>query len=285
MMTIYSHLRNISEFTWKTSLPSVLLFMMFSQPSKAQNDSWRSSTWQVGAGRTFLYDDYISPVSYNAGSMRVSWEFFRPIGKTEEEVESNESKWYEKFELHFVPAATQTNSGSWFFHLQGDIQNTVFYQFAGDRNWYLRAGGYLGIRGGGRFVYQDRNNPGTADMMTDIGGSFMGGYRFRLWNRNMHFRYVCSLPIVGLAFAPEYTESYYEIFSLNNYKNTVKFTSLDNRQQWIQQFSLDIPLSKKKSSIRLSYWNEGRITNFNDLDIRIISDQFSIGYIKYFKVL
>ena len=101
----------------------------------------------------------------------------------------------------------------------------------------------------------------------------------------MKLSYQGSLDIAGLAFSPEYAESYYEIFYLRNYQNTIKFTSPINKQQWRQQLSLDVPLSHRKSSLRFSYWNEGRISLLNNIRTRVLSDHFSVGYIRYFEIL
>jgi len=266
---------------------SLLLLICSAIPARSvAQESWKSTAWQLGPGSTYLYDDYISPISYTAHSLRLSLEFFKPIGHNEEGIlHSDPDIWFNQFSMHLLPAVTKTQSGHWLFHAQAEIQNTTFRQVAGDVYWYLRAGGFLALRGGGRLTYQSSNNPGSADIMTDIGAAVMAGYRFQLWGKNLHLRYLGNFPLAGLAFSPEYTQSYYEIFYLGNYEKTMKFTSLHNKKQWMQQLSLDIPLSRKQSSLRLSYWNEGRITKMNNLNIRVISDQFSIGYIRYFKVL
>jgi len=262
----------------------LLVLVAFFSPAglRSQSESWKSADWQVGAGSTYLFDDYLSPISYNSLSLRFSTESFRPIGEFSS---LDEGKWFNQNSLVLLPAYATTRSGSNIYHIQADFRNTTFYRFYKSPVWNLYTGGSIALRGGGRLVRQTRNNPGSADIMTDIGVSFMAGYRFTLWGKTMNARYLCNLAIAGLAFSPEYAQSYYEIFYLGNYSNTVKFTSFLNKKHWLQQVSLDIPLSAKKSSLRLSYWNEGRMSHMNNIETRVFSDQFTIGYIKYFKVL
>lgn len=249
---------------------------------KAQSESWKSTDWQIGSGSTYIFDDYLSPISYNALSFRLSTENFKPIGKFSN---PDHGKWFNQNYINLLPALTSTRSGASLYHVQAELRNTTFMRFYQDKSWDLYAGGSLSLRGGGRLVRQTRNNPGSADIMTDLGLSLMAKYKLELWGKPMEIRYCGNLSLIGLAFTPEYAQSYYEIFYLGNYSNTTKFTSFLNKQHWVQQLSIDIPLSAKKSSMRISYWNEGRFSLLNDINTRILSDQFTIGLIRYFKVL
>lgn len=260
----------------------VLVAYIYPAGLKAQTESWKSTDWQIGAGSTYIYDDYLSPISYKGFSLRVSTESFKPFGKFSNQ---DDCKWYDQYSMHILPTFIVTRSGSDLYHLQADFKNTTFYRFFKSPEWSLYTGGFIALRGGGRLVRQTRNNPGSADMMIDIGVSFMAGYHFNLWGKTMNARYLGNLALAGLAFTPEYAQTYYEVFYLGNYGNTLKFTSPYNKQQWMQQVSLDIPLSGKKSSLRLSYWNEGRLSFMNNINTRVLSDQFTVGYIRYFKVL
>lgn len=248
----------------------------------AQSESWKSTDWQIGAGSTYIFDDYLSPISYNALSFRFSTENFKPIGKSSK---TDEGKWFNQNYINLLPALTSTRSGASIYHIQAEFRNTTYKRFYQDKSWDLYAGGSLSLRGGGRLVRQTRNNPGSADLMTDLGISFIAVYNLDLWGKPMKIRYCGNLSLLGIAFSPEYAQSYYEIFYLGNYSNTTKFTSLINKQHWVQQLSIDIPLTTKKSCMRISYWNEGRISLLNDINTKVLSDQLTLGFVRYFKVL
>jgi hypothetical protein len=259
-----------------------LVSIVIPEGLKAQNESWKSRDWQIGAGSTYIYDDYLSPVSYNSISYRISTEKFSPFGQLSG---SDDCRWFNQCYINLLPAIVNTRSGTEMYHLQIDLKNTTFYKFPINTKWSLYTGAFLALRGGGRFVYQTRNNPGSADIITDFGVALMAEYNFDLWGKNFKARYLGNIALAGLAFSPEYSQSYYEIFYLGNFNQTIKFTSPFNKRQWLQQLSIDIPFNAKKSSLRLSYWNEGRMSILNKIDTRVISDQFSVGYIRYFKVL
>lgn len=248
----------------------------------AQDQNWKSNSWQYGVGSTYIYDDYISPVSYNSPSVRLVNEKIMPLGRL---LPDDKYDWYNICNFTLIPSIDKSVSGAYLYSIQAEFKNTVLHKFGENKFCNLYAGGLISLKGGGRLVQQTRNNPGSADIMTDLGVAFAADRRFKLFGKELFARYLLNIPLIGLTFSPEYTQTYYEIFYLGNYAETIRFTHPFNKQQWMQQLSLDVPLYGKRSGLRFSYWNEGRISRLNDLNIRILSDHFSVGYIKYFRVL
>lgn len=242
----------------------------------------KSIDWQIGLGSTYLFDEYLSPISYNGFSMRFSSEKQTPVGKIDSD---SGYKWYLQNNLKLLPALTVTRSGSSLYHCQLDARSNLLYKFYKSDKIEFDAGASIALRGGGRLIRQTRNNPGSAELMTDLGITSVLKYNFYLMGRPVSLRYNGNIAAAGLAFSPEYAQSYYEIFYLGNYENTIKFTSLHNKLHWVQQLNLDIPLKGKQSGFRVSYWNEGRISVLNEINTTILSDQLTFGYIKYFKIL
>lgn len=258
------------------------LLLGFAIQVSSQDAYLKSIDWQIGAGSTYLYDEYLSPISYNGFSMRFSSENQSPVGKTSD---NGQYKWYLQNNLKLLPALAVTRSGSSLYHFQLDARSNLLFKFYRSDRFEFDAGASVALRGGGRFIRQTRNNPGSAELMSDIGMSCVAKYSFSLWGKPVSIRYNSNLAIAGLAFSPEYAQSYYEIFYLGNYDNTLKFTSLHNKLHWVQQLNLDIPVNGKQSGLRISYWNEGRVSVLNEINTNILSDQLTVGYIKYFKVL
>jgi hypothetical protein len=255
---------------------------------EAQSNNWRTFDWQVGFGHTYLYDDYLSTLSHEGPSIYLSMGGTKSLhwGKARSTDNSNDlEKWSRRWSLSLCPAYTSSNAGSVFLYGNLDFRETIQKRVYQNPNWSFSLGGYASLNGGGRYCSQNGNNPGSADLMTDIGAAATANYILRTPKKNILFRYQGSLALAGLAFSPEYAESYYEIFYLKNYDNIIKFTSLQNMQSWTQQISADIPLNGRKSSFRIIYNNEGRVSMLNNIRIRALSSHISVGYIRYFTTL
>jgi len=258
----------------------------------AQTADWKSVDWQLGVGSTYLYDEYLSPLSHDGYALRFSNGSFKPLKWGQSGNQSgnlissfDKADWYNQLRLSASAAQCESAAGASLSYVNFDIRNSVFRKIVSTPQWVLLGGAFASISGGGRYCFQNGNNPGSADALLDLGITTMTDYNFSFHGQSIKLRYQVSLALGGLAFSPEYAESYYEIFYLNNHHNIVKATSLFNKQDWKQQISLDIPLSGRKSSFRLSYLNEGRISLLNSIRIRELSDYFSIGYIHYFSIL
>lgn len=261
-------------------------------PIHAQGRDWKSVDWQLGVGSTYLYDEYLSPLSHDGYALRFSNGSLRPLKWGQSGNQSDnftdsfyKADWYNQLRLSASAAQGESVAGASLLYVNLDIRNSVFRKIISEPRWSLLAGAYTSISGGGRYCYQNGNNPGSADALIDLGATTIADYNFPFLGKSMKLRYQGSLALGGLAFSPEYAESYYEIFYLNNHHNIIKLTSPFNKQDWKQQISLDIPLSGLRSSFRLSYLNEGRICLLNDIRIRELSNYFSIGYIHYFRIL
>jgi len=242
----------------------------------------------MGLGKTYLYDHYLSPLPYEGNSFLFSTGSIKPLkwNLSENAGDSFEkAKWFNQFNVSIQTSYCQSKAGSELLYGNLDLRNSLFRQIFSTPKWKTAVGGFTSISGGGRYSVMNGNNPGSADALLDLGITTFSTFQITIAKRNLKISYQGSLALAGIAFSPEYAESYYEIFYLKNYDNTLKYTSLINKQHWRQQLNLDIPLSHRESSLRLSYWNEGRISLLNNIRTRVLSDHFSVGYIRYFKVL
>jgi len=254
----------------------------------AQSRDQKSLDWQLGAGNTYLYDDYLSPLPHEGASLLFSstgtkplkWNLPDSLDRTFENV-----KWTNQSNFTLNAVYGQSLAGSNMFHGNIELKNSLIRKVIHRPTWSASTGPYLLLGGGGRYCLQNGNNPGSLDIYLDFGLTALTDYTFIFWKKQLKLTYQGSLALSGLAFSPEYAESYYEIFYLKNNKNILKYTHPLNNQHWMQQLSLDVPLSHRKSSLRLSVRNDGHITLFNNIRTRILSTHFSVGYIRYFKIL
>jgi len=266
----------------------ICLSCIFIQLLQAQNEKWKSIDWQLGIGNTYLFDSYLSPLPHEGTSLRFSSENFKPLkwGLTDQpDFSYNDAKWYNQFYVSLNSARCTYSASSSLLHGTLEIRNSTIRKIIIKPNWSVSAGGFAALSGGGRYCLENGNNPGSIDALFDIGLTAISDFSFPFRGKSIKLRYQGSLALGGLAFSPEYAESYYEIFYLKNHHNTLKLTSLTNMQLWKQQISMDIPLSHRKSSFRLSYWNEGRVSLMNNIRTRVLSSQFTVGYIRYFSIL
>jgi hypothetical protein len=266
---------------------------------KAQDlvSNWRSFSWQIGLGQTYLYDEYLSPLSHEGPSLRLSLSSMKGMNQKKYESEGivrtigsddilcDQGRWYSCPSFTFTPAYTQSVGNTVFMYANIDIRETLLKNLYCNNRLSLAVGGYAALNGGLRYCPSNGNNPASADIMGDLGISAKADYLLPTPKLNIRFHYQGSFGLVGLAFSPEYAESYYEIFYLGNHNNVVKFTAPHNMQRWSHQISADFPMKKRQSSFRLSYNNEGRVSTLNELRIRTLSNNFSIGYIRYFSTL
>lgn len=259
-----------------------------SQTLCAQNIRIKATDYQIGLGKTYLFDDYLSPLPHYGNSIRLSNGNIKPLKwdlPNSLETTFKDARWFNQMTFTLTASYGQSLANSFLYYGYTDIRDYLLRQLISTNKWNVSIGPFAAISCGGRYCLQNGNNPGDIDASTDIGASILTSYHLKLWNTSVKLNYQGSLALAGIAFSPEYAESFYEIFYLRNHDNVIKFTSLNNRQNWTQQFSVDIPLPNRISSFRLSYWNEGRVSLLNNIRTRVLTNQLSVGYIRYFHIL
>jgi hypothetical protein len=89
------------------------------------------------------------------------------------------------------------------------------------------------------------------------------------------------MALLGMAFSPEYGESYYEIFGLGNYDNIVHFTHPGNVLALRLTTAIDIPLGKKQKNIlRVALNSDIYSSKINGLHTDIRYLPVSLGFVK-----
>ena len=151
----------------------------------------------------------------------------------------------------------------------------------------LLAGAQIQLEGGALYNPAGGNNPAAAKLRTALAASGMAIYHFPVLRSEWVARYQIDIPLIGAMFAPEFGQSYYEIFGLGYAKNIVAFTHPGNNPSWRHMLSLDIPLGTKRHSttLRLSYIADLYQSRINDISCHIYRNTFAIGFARtIFKV-
>lgn len=240
----------------------------------AQTDSLRMHSTLYGFGAANVLDTYLSPYSYKGIEARI-------IRQTERRTKLWNGRISYLTEIDFNISRTK-NPAKNVKEYAGGIRyaNAWLYNFNDMGPWHLAAGlqasGYAGC------VYNDRNgnNPAQAkaDLMIDLTGQ--ATCRFRVKRSHWLARYKVSIPFVGLAFSPQYGQSYHEMFSLKDYDHNCVFANFVNMPSMRHLLTVDIPVGH--NTLRLGYAGEFMQSKFNGLRYHSYSHNFMIGFTKYF---
>ena len=158
-----------------------------------------------------------------------------------------------------------------------------YHPFKVAKGLTLLAGAQIQLEGGTLYNPANGNNPAAAKLRSALAASGMAIYHFPVRRSEWIARYQVDIPLVGAMFAPEFGQSYYEIFGLGHTKNIVAFTHPGNNPSWRHMLTLDIPI--KGTTLRISYIADLYQSRINDINCHIYRNTFSLGFARtIFKV-
>ena len=242
-------------------------------------------SFNAGIGTANILDTYLSPYSYKGTNYHLLWNTqrnvkafgldnlnFQTILDIDASTLDNPAKNIDEYTggLRFALGWTKLIN-TW------DIKNTKLSLEFGPMT-----SAYAG------FVYNERNgnNPAQAkvDLMIDL--TARAKWRFSLFKKNMQLDYQIIIPFAGLAFSPNYGQSYYEAFYKDNYDHNIVFANFVNMPSARHLLNLDIPLRKNSmTALRVGYQGYFMQSKFNHLRYHSYTNSFSLGFTKYFKRL
>lgn len=237
----------------------------------------------IGIGSSNVLDTYLSSYNYTGKDFRIQRETMRMTNLWKGRV-SNQSLIdlnvdFNKNHARNIDeyAGGIRYSQGWFYNfMSGNTVNPVErsdarFNFAAG----LAASGYLGV------VYIDRsgNNPAQAkaDLMIDVSG--LATYDMVIARHHYLWRYQVSFPLMGIAFSPNYGQSYYEAFVAKHYDHNVVFAYFGNMPSMRHKLTLDIPV--RRYTLRIGYVAQFNQSTFNHLKYHSYSHDFMIGFNKY----
>ena len=151
-----------------------------------------------------------------------------------------------------------------------------YHPFKVAKGLTLLAGAQIQLEGGTLYNPANGNNPAAAKLRTALAASGMAIYHFPMRRSEWTARYQVDIPLVGAMFAPEFGQSYYEIFGLGHAKNIVAFTHPGNNPSWRHMLTLDIPI--KGTTLRIAYVADIYQSRINDINCHIYRNTFAIGF-------
>ena len=267
LLSLYAYSQDspISDLQPQTSTFSSAEPNLKPQTSNLNKEVLHSS--MIGVGSSNIIDTYLSSYNYTGTDIRIQRETMRMTnlwgGRVSNQslidlngdINKNHARNIDEY------AGGIRYSQGWFYNFfNGNTVNPVersasrFNVAAG-----LAASGYLGV------VYIDRsgNNPAQAkaDLMIDV--SALATYDMVIAKHHYLWRYQVTFPLIGMAFSPNYGQSYYEAFVAKHYDHNVVFAYPGNMPSMRHKLTLDIPI--KRYTLRVGYVAQFNHSMFNHL--------------------
>jgi hypothetical protein len=219
-------------------------------------------------------DTYLSGYEYTGGGVYLQHENFR-------DARTGNYRWKFQTMLNATLGYTTLGSNGQIVAL-GSYSWSGYHPFAVSSRLTLLAGAQIQAEGGALYVPSNGNNPVAVKLRTAIAASGMAIYRFPVMKNDWTARMQLDVPLMGVMFAPEFGQSYYEIFGLGHTRGIVAFTHPFNCPMWRQMLSLDIPLSWRhhSSTLRIAYTGDIYQSDINSIRSHIYRHAFSIGFVK-----
>ena len=226
-----------------------------------------------GIAQAISHDSYLSDEYYGGGSLYYGHENFRYA-------RTGTYMWKYRTGFNGI-LGTTTLYDSYQHILMLNRTWSGYHTFSLSDNCRLLAGPIIELAGGAIYMPANSNNPISAKLRTSLGASGMLLLRYPMRTKSLTIRLQLDAALVGAAFSPEYGESYYEIFGLGNYDNTIKFTHPGNTLAWRWTMAADIPLGKKqKNTLRISYTIDYHDSELNGLSTYMRYIPLSLGFVK-----
>ena len=228
------------------------------------------SMFTVDVGYASVHDSYLTPITYDGVNLAIGYEAMRPL-------RSRPETWLWQLQV-----------GADFNNVENPAKNNDIQRLMGDitfdmqRQWRnalahrvnLSVGPMTQLRAG--IVYDDvnSNNPVSVRANWNLGVTGMASMDTRLWRIPMTLRFQTQLPVAGVFFAPEYDESYYEIY-LGNHKNLAHLGWWGNRFDMTNYLGTDLHFGK--TTLRIGYRNRLEHWSVNHLKVHDISHSLVLG--------
>lgn len=262
------------------SLSAIILFAL-SSPTLAQ-DTLRSNkvitnTQILGIGAVNTLDTYLSPEEYTGTELRYISHSVRENG-----TKLSRELVHQAQILSVRNRRENNNELGGFYNFQYNWQYALGQWNVGEGELRLKVGGGVDTRLGFLYNMRNSNNPAQAYGQVNIAPNAVAAYRFRLRNLPFQLRYEVQVPLLGLAFSPNYGQSYYEIFTHDNYDHNLVVTSPVSAPSLRQLLTLDFTV--RHTTFRVGYLGDYQQAKVNQLRQHVWSNLLVLGIVRKFSI-
>ena len=234
-------------------------------------------TTLLGIGVVHQLDTYLSPLNYSGPQLQFVHETLRTTHLADSAI-TFQTLWQGNASMTKNTAGNVRNLG-------GDVSFDAAWHYRLLEKWngfQFLLGPQIGANAGVLYNTRNGNNPAQALVGMHLSASATASYKFRLWRQPLIARYQLDVPLLGLAFSPNYGQSYYEIFSLGNTDHNVCFTHPFNAFSSRHLLTVDIPLWG--FTLRTGYLCDIRQTHLNNLKHHSYTHAFMLGWVRYLSI-
>ena len=269
---------------FKRLLAGILLLTTFNL-GFAQHE--RTHSTMAGGGFSSIYDTYLSPYAYTGSNVHLIRETQRQLQRPWLHIEGLTLQTLLDVDASFVksPARNVNEIAGGVRYSIAGLYELPFFKTETDaaQTWEVHVGPMLSGYLGGIYNTRNGNNPAQAkaDLMVDI--TAMGKFHFQVGKRLCTARYQFAIPLFGLAFSPNYGQSYYEAFTLEKKDHNVVFAHFANMPSMRHLLTLDVPIRpSSRTTLRIGYAGEFMQSTFNNLRYHSYTHSFMIGLTQSF---
>ena len=242
------------------------------RPDSCRLDTRRATEhqWLYGIGRANVLDTYLSPLEYTGTDVAIARRTERLARWGRGHVTT-----HAYYSGHFAYVKSPTDDGK---EWDGELTASGgwLYNLRPSGHWRIGVGGLMELTTGFTYNLRGTNNPAQGRLGTALLLSALAEYSFTLRRRTAVARLTIDSPMAGVQFAPEYGQSYYEIFSLGHSDGVVRFTHPGNAPSCRLTATVQLPL--RASHLTLGYTGDVRQSRLNHLKRHAWRNCFMIGY-------
>lgn len=232
----------------------------------------------VGYGTFRLRDTYLTPLRYDGGVVTVRYDRWRRM-------RCPRLTALQEVAVTFAKGSDRGDHGdAWAGRLH--YRYALHFGLVRDARWSLLVGPYGNSEAGFNYNLKlaTSNNPATARVITNVGASVAAGFRYRIAGKPCTALLLAQMPVVGVAFVPEYGASYYETFYLDTTDDDWHSTHFGNQQDLDLRVTTDIPvavipwLRRLGTVVRLGFQYHIETMKINDITTRFSTIEGVIGW-------
>lgn len=274
-MNISSHIKTLISFLSFLLIPA-LLWGETPEASDYDNNEIKdysrpvTGIYSIEIGHKNLLATYLSPLKYTGTTYSFSGEWMKAMPFNPEHAVMRFSG-DASFSNLLNPAKTARMIG-----LEGGFSWGMAWRTMIPADIQLTVGGEINLTGGAYYLLRNGNNPVQAMANASLGIVASLGRPFKLGSLPILVRDFVSIPSVGAFFAPEYGETYYEIY-LGNHKG------LAHAGWWGNNFRIDNLLSLTfdfgRTAATIGYRFNATTQWANSLNTKIYTHSIVIGVI------
>ncbi|MBM6992359.1 MAG: DUF3316 domain-containing protein [Prevotella sp.] len=251
------------------------LVMMTGLQASAQTDTivknkgWVERTSMFGLGHTDILDTYLSQETFAGTELRYVSQMLRQKDGSPVVREMTH-------QIFVSSTGTRGNNNSLLSAMYTFMLGWYYQPTLSTPHLRVAFGGLADGTLGGAYNTRNSNNPAQARLSLSVDPAVRLRWNFHVGRFPLTLRYAAAMPLVGLAFSPNYGQSYYEIFSQGNYDHNVVFTSPFMAPQLHQMVTVDFRLWRQTFTV--GYLGDIRQMRANNLKYHQYTHGILLGW-------